>query len=70
MAPYSACGSAIVHVVIYYGAAPLSAIVLAVIFHRRCACGAGSDLCHELKERIGYNYSMGICIEKRIEMII
>ena len=37
-APYSARGSAIVHVVIYYGAVPVSAIVLMVILSQAVVC--------------------------------
>ena len=33
-------------------------------------CGAGSDLCQELKEKSGYKYKMEIWIEKRIDIII
>ena len=46
----------------YHGAARGSDMVLALIYHsgdphkRLPEHGAGPDLCHALKERIGYNY--------------
>ena len=62
--------SAIVHVVVFHRAAPVSATVHVVIYHsgdphrRLPEHGAGPDMCHGLKERIGYNYEMQIWVEK------
>ena len=55
---YYSC-SVLCTIINYYGAARRSAIehaVIVVIFTGGGVHGAGSDLCHGLKERIDYNY--------------